>query len=128
VTIEDSHFLRTGIYASLFYQDLNVFGAFLRGTDTLNVTDTETGTLLHAIEPNYHAWFTQADYMIYPWLQASGRYETLTPADPDVLSVRIGTLTLSALVRANVKVMVEYQRDLQQGVNHSLNMLFRFGF
>ena len=66
--------------------------------------------------------------MIYPWLQASGRYETVTPADPAVQSIRIGTLNMSALVRANVKVMVEYQRDLRQGDNHSLNALLRFAF
>ena len=66
--------------------------------------------------------------MIYPWLQASGRYETVTPADPSVPSVRIGTFNVSALVRANVKAMVEYQRDLRQGDNHSFNALLRFGF
>jgi len=126
--IEDSHFMRTGFYASVFYQDLNVFGVYLRGTDALNTTDAATGALLHAIEPDYHAWFTQADYMIYPWLQASGRYETVTPADQAVQSIRIGTLNLSALVRANVKAMVEYQRDLRQGDNHSLNVLLRFAF
>jgi hypothetical protein len=128
VNVEDSHFLRTGLYASIFYQDLNVFGAYLHGTDTLNTTDAATGALLQAIQPAYHAWFTQADYMIYPWLQASGRYETVTPADPAVQSIRIGTLNMSALVRANVKVMVEYQRDLRQGDNHSLNALLRFAF
>jgi len=128
VNVEDSHFLRTGFYASVFYQDLNVFGVFMHGTDTLNTTDAATGLLLHAIEPDFHAWFTQADYMIYPWLQASGRYETLTPADPTVQSVRIGTLNASALVRANVKLMLEYQRDLRQGDNHSLNGLVRFAF
>jgi len=128
VNIEDQHFLRTGFYASVFYQDLNVFGVYLHGTDALNVTDAATGVLIHAVEPDYHAWFTQADYMLYPWLQASGRYETVTPADPEVPSVRLGTFNVSALVRANVKLMVEYQRDLRQGDNHSLNALLRFGF
>ncbi len=128
VNIEDQHFLRTGIYASVFYQDLNVFGVYLRGTDALNATDAATGLLIHAIEPDYHVWFTQADYMLYPWLQASGRYETVTPAEPAVPSVRLGTFNVSALVRANVKLMVEYQRDLRQGDNHSLNALLRFGF
>ena len=127
VAIEDRHFLRTGIYASFFLGDLNVFGVYLRGTDALTVAD-EAGTLLHAIEPDYHAWFTQADYMIYPWLQASGRYETVTPGAHEVPSIRIGTFDVSALVRANVKLMVEYQRDLRLTDNHSLKALFRFGF
>lgn len=126
--IQDQHFLRTGVFASLFYQDLNVFGAYLHGTDSLQISDAATETLVNTIEPTYHAWFTQADYLIYPWLQATARYETLTPADPGVQSLRTGTFNVSALVRANVKVMVEYQRDLRVGDNHSLNALLRFAF
>ena len=128
VNIEDRRFLRTGVYASLFVQDLNVFGAYLHGSDSLNTFDASANAVLHEIAPDYHAWFTQADYVIYPWLQASGRYETVTPADPTIQSVRIGTFNVSALVRANVKAMLEYQRDLRQGENHSLNALLRFGF
>lgn len=126
--VQDLHFLRTGFYASLFYQDLNVFGAYLHGSDSLQTTDVATAALVNAIEPDYHAWFTQADYLIYPWLQATGRYETVTPADPAVQSIRIGTFNVSALVRANVKAMVEYQRDLRVGDNHSFNALLRFAF
>jgi hypothetical protein len=37
-------------------------------------------------------------------------------------------LNLSALIRANVKAMLEYQRDLREGTNHSLNALVRFAF
>lgn len=126
--IQDVHFLRTGIYASLFVQDLNVFGAYLQGSDALRVSDAATASLLSAIEPSYHAWFTQADYMIYPWLQATGRYETVTPADPSVPSLRTGVLSVSALVRANVKAMLEYQRDGRESANHSLNAILRFAF
>jgi hypothetical protein len=126
--IQDVHFLRTGVYASLFFQDLNVFGAYLHGTDSLNVLNAESAALLSAIEPDYHAWFTQADYVLYPWLQAGFRYETVTPADPSVLSLRTGVFNVSALIRANVKAMVEYRRDMRQGDNHSLNALLRFAF
>ena len=126
--VEDQHFLRTGFYASWFFQDLNVFAVYLHGTDTLRVFDEATGALVQALEPDYHAWFTQADYVIYPWLQASARYETVTPADRAVESLRTGVFNLSALVRANVKAAVEYRRDLRQGENHSLNGLLRFAF
>lgn len=128
VNIEDTHYLRTGFYATWYLQDLNVFGAYLRGTDSLNTFDATTNRLLNAVSPDYHAWFTQADYLMYPWLQATARYETVTPADPSVLSVRTGVFNVSALVRANVKALVEYQRDLRQGENHSLNALLKFGF
>ncbi|MFI5382564.1 MAG: hypothetical protein ACHRHE_25015, partial [Tepidisphaerales bacterium] len=36
--IQDEHFLRTGVYASVYFQDLNVFGAYLHGTDSLRVS------------------------------------------------------------------------------------------
>jgi hypothetical protein len=35
---------------------------------------------------------------------------------------------VSALIRANIKAMVEYHRDLREGRNYSLNMLLRFAF
>ena len=126
--IEDRHFLRTGIYASWFLRDLNVFASYLRGTDTLNLYGIRTGALLDTIEPNYHASFAQADYVIYPWLQASYRYETVTPGDPEAATLKTGVTNVSALIRANVKAMVEYQRDLREGRNHSLNTLLRFAF
>jgi hypothetical protein len=127
-TIVDRHFLRTGIFASLYYQDLNVFGAYLHGTDALQLTDAESGAVLTEIQPTYHAWFTQADYVIYPWLDASARYETVTPGDASVPSLRTGVFTLNALIRANVKALLEYQRDLREGANHSLNLIVRFAF
>lgn len=126
--IQDTHFLRTGLYGSATLGDLNVFGAYLHGSDNLHMVDPESLAPLSAINPNFHALFTQADYVIYPWLQAAVRYETLTPADRSVPSLRTGVVNLSALIRANVKATVEYQRDLREGVNHSLNAILRFAF
>jgi hypothetical protein len=127
--IQDVHFHRSGLYANLFLGDLNVFGVYLHGEDTLSLFDPTSNALLSTIEPEWHAWFTQADYVIFPWLQAGFRYETVTPADRSVEeSLRSGIFNLSALVRANVKAMIEYQRDLRQGSLHSLDLLLRFGF
>ena len=60
--------------------------------------------------------------MFYPWLQASGplRDGHARPTRT-VPSLRTGVFNVSALVRANVKAMVEYQRDLREGENHSFN-------
>jgi hypothetical protein len=107
---------------------LNVFGAYLHGTDTLGLYSMGTGALLASVRPNYHAAFTQADYVIYPWLQASYRYETVTPGDREVPSVRSGVANVSALIRANVKAMAEYQRDLREGRNNTFHTLLRFAF
>ncbi len=128
LNIQDLHFLRYGVYASLFVQDLNVFGAFLHGTDQLALFDPVSGDSLGLTQPDYRAWFVQADYVFYPWLQGSFRYETVSPFDPAVLSLRTGVWNVSALIRANVKAMIEYQRDLREGRNHSLNGLVRFAF
>jgi hypothetical protein len=126
-SIQDQKFLRTGFYASTFVGNLNVFGAYLHGTDTLQTFDADANPL-GLITPSYHAWFMQGDYVFYPWLDGAFRYETLTPADPSVASLRTGVFNLSALIRANVKAMLEYQRDLRDGRNHSLNALVRFAF
>jgi hypothetical protein len=45
-----------------------------------------------------------------------------------VQSLRTGVFSLSALARANVKLMLEYQRDLREGRNHSFNAVLRFAF
>jgi hypothetical protein len=128
LNIQDRHFLRSGFYASVYLRDLNVFGAYLHGTDSLSLFAPDTAAPMGSVESPYHAWFTQADYMFYPWLMGSFRYETLTPGDRSVPSLRTGVATLSALIRANVKAMVEYQRDLRDGRNYSVNALVRFAF
>jgi hypothetical protein len=112
---------------SAFYQDLNVFGAYLHGTDSLQLF-ANAEPLGAVVEPDYSAWFTQADYLVYPWLQGTFRYEHLTPGDKTVPTLKTGVFNVSALIRANVKAMLEYQRDLRQGENHSLNLTVRFAF
>jgi len=128
INIQDDRFLRTGFFASVYVRDLNVFGAYVHGTDTLRQFDPDSSALLGEVKPTYHAWFAQADYVFYPWLLGAVRYETLTPGDRGVQSLRTGTVNLSALVRANVKAMVEYQRDLREAKNHSVNAILRFAF
>ena len=74
-TLQDNHFLRTGFYASLFVQDLNVFGAYLHGSDSVEPVRRGGGGAVEARsrDSDYHAAFMQADYMmLHPWLQAGG--------------------------------------------------------
>ncbi|HVB38381.1 MAG TPA: hypothetical protein VND92_07580 [Vicinamibacterales bacterium] len=128
LNIQDSHYLRTGLFVSGFIGNLNVFGVYMHGTDTLRLFQPDASTYFSAITPGYDAWFTQADYLIYPWLQGTFRYETVRPGDRTVPRVRTAVLNASALIRANVKLIVEYSRDLQEGTNHSLDAIVRFGF
>ena len=60
-SVQDTHFLRTGLYASLFVRDLNIFGAFIHGSDALEVFDGATDAPVSATQPSYHSWFAQAD-------------------------------------------------------------------
>ena len=126
IVLQDQHYLRTGVSASGYIGDLNVFGVYMHGSDTLQMNDPDNG--ITTLSPTFHAAFAEADYVFYPWLHGAFRYETLTPGDRSVQSLRTAVFNVSALIRANVKAMLEYQRDLRQGTNHSLNAIVRFGF
>jgi hypothetical protein len=128
LNVQDDHFLRTGFFASGYWRDLNLFGAYVHGKDTLRQFDGSSGDLLTEIEPTYDSWFVQADYVIYPWLHTAARYETVTPGDRSVQSLRTGVFNVSGLVRANVKAILEYQVDLREAKNHSLDAVLRFAF
>ena len=128
IDLQDDHFLRTGFFVSGYWRDLNLFGAYVHGKDNLRQFDPESGDFLGQTEPSYHSWFAQADYVFYPWLHGALRYETFTPADRSVQSGRSLVVNASALIRANVKGIVEYQRDLREASNHSFDVILRFAF
>ncbi len=125
--IQDDHFLRVGFFASWYLRDLNVFTTFVHGSDSLNMFDAN-GTLTSTLNTPYNAWFAEADYVFYPWLHGAFRYETVFNGDSSVPSLRTIVADVSALIRANVKAMLEYQQDVRQGENHSVNAIVRFAF
>jgi len=127
VTIQDRTFTRTGLYASWTFDDLNIFGVALTGRDHLD-TFAEDGTREDSASFRYHTWFVQGDYVIRPPLQASLRYENLTPGDSDVQSLRFLNVSLSYFAYANVKTMVEYRRDLRESKNYQISTVLRFAF
>ena len=99
----------------------------MTGRDKLDTFDAE-GALTDSSSRRYHSWFVQSDYVILPPLQASLRYENLSPADKEVRSLRFLNASLSYFAYANVKVMLEYRRDLRESKNYSLNTILRFAF
>jgi hypothetical protein len=127
VNIQDRTFSRAGVFASWTFDDLNVFGVALTGRDRLD-TFAEDGTLEDTASHRYHTWFVQSDYVILPPLQASLRYENLTPADREVRSIRALNLSVSYFAYANVKAMLEYRRDLHESKNYQLSTILRFAF
>jgi hypothetical protein len=127
INVEDRRFDRAGLFASLYLGDLNVFGVAVRGNDTLRQLD-DAGANLGETKRSYHAWFLQADYVIKPPFQVSLRYETVAPADPEAASLKALNANFTYLVRANVKAMLEYHRDLRDSQNYQLAGVLRFAF
>jgi hypothetical protein len=124
--MEDRRYNRIGLFASWYFGDLNVFGVALHGTDKLDLLDDETLARIDEHKRTYDAWFAQADYVLRPPFQVSVRYENLRVADPTVPSIQSFNANLSFLIRANIKAMLEYHRDLRQSQNYTLATVLRF--
>jgi hypothetical protein len=128
LNVQDRNFSRAGIYASWYFDDLTVFGVALSGRDRLD-TFAADGSLANRESFRYNTWFIQSDYVIVPPLQASLRYENASPPGAaEVKSLRALNVGLSYFAYANVKVMLEYRRDLRESKNYSLNTILRLAF
>ena len=125
--VQDRNFSRAGVYASWWFDDLNIFGVALTGRDKLDTFDA-AGNLVDTSSHRYHTWFVQSDYVILPPLQAALRYENLSPADRTAGTTKVLDASLAYFVYANVKTMVEYQRDLHESKNYLLSAILRFAF
>lgn len=128
VNVQDRSFNRAGLYASWYFDDLNVFGVALSGRDRLD-TIAANGSRSNTGNFRYKTWFVQSDYVILPPLQASLRYESASPPSAaDTKSLRSLNVGLSYFFYANVKTMVEYRRDLRDSKNYTLDTILRFAF
>ena len=113
-----------------------MFGAYVRGDDDLRAFEAvQPDPLEPDLEPGlldpdetgtftYKSWFVEADYVFpYPWLVGVLRYETTDlPKVENGQKVRDwerGTVHLTALIRANVKGIIEYSRDLNESKNYT---------
>jgi hypothetical protein len=127
VNVQDRTFTRAGLYASWYFNDLNVFGVAMTGRDKLDTFNAD-GALADSSSHRFHTWFVQGDYVILPPLQASLRYENLSPADREARSLRFVNASLAYFAYANVKTMLEYRRDLNESKNYQLSTILRFAF
>jgi hypothetical protein len=98
----------------------------LHGTDKLQLLDNDTRAQISESTRSYDSWFAQADYVIAPPFQVSARYENLRVADATVPSIRSLNANFSVLIRANIKAMLEYHRDLRNSQNYTLATVLRF--
>lgn len=126
--VQDRTFNRAGVYASWYFDDLNVFGVALNGRDRLD-TFGANGSLSNSATHRYNTWFIQSDYVIVPPIQASLRYESASPpSSAQVKSLRTLNASVSYFAYANVKTMLEYRRDLRESKNYSVDAVLRFAF
>ena len=126
--MRQGRFSRLGVYGSIYLGNLNLIGVGVHGSDDLSLRDHETGAEISTSTHTYDAWFAQADYVIAPPFQVSVRYENLRPADPSVAAQRTLNANFSFLVRANIKLMLEYRRDLNDSQNYQLATVLRAAF
>ncbi len=128
--LEDRTFTRFGLDANLFIRDLNVIAGYTRGSDNLVAYEVEHDELvLHEDgDFTYSAWFLEGDYVFLPWLHGALRYEWLRPAREDAPDIKRIVPNVTALIRANVKAYVEYQRDLGETDDYLLLASLRFAF
>ena len=125
---DDASFQRYGVYGSLYLRDLNLFGGYLHGKDNLRLFDPASGALSATKSPTFNSWFVQADYVFIPPLQASVRYQQLSPGDPAADLTKLFTANLSFLAYANIKLMVEYNDDLANSKNYTIATVLRAAF
>jgi hypothetical protein len=128
--LEDRTFYRYGANVNIYLQDLNVIAGYVHGRDTLATYDVLDETPIFNEKGNftYKAWFAEGDYVIRPWLHGAVRYEWLRPAHEGAPDFKRITPNLTALIRANVKAYVEYQRNLGESDDYTLVADLRFAF
>jgi hypothetical protein len=114
IEFQDDNFTRFGVDVNLIFDDLNIFGAWVRGKDDIIVEDEpdESG------EFEYDAFFVEADAVLrYPWLHGAARYELVSFPHENTEDWKRGTFSITTLIRANVKAILEYTQDLNESDN-----------
>ena len=112
---EDVTYRRFGIDASWYIGSLNVFGAYISGSDELREGgDPSTDEIF-----DYSALSIEADYVVKPWIVAVLRYDQLNPASAMAGTLRRLVPNVTFLLRANVKAVLELQQDIEENRNYT---------
>ena len=94
----------------------------------LTLRDEDTAADISTFRATWDAWFAQADWVIVPTFQVSARYENLRPGDASVPVQKTLNANVSFLARANIKLMLEYRRDLHDSLNYQFAAVLRAAF
>lgn len=129
--IEDRDFSRLGVDVNAYIGDVNLVFGYVDGEDAIRVFEVaeddhgddhaepgddhaEPGEIVFVADHDfeYKAMFGEADVVIFPWLHGAVRYEWLEPSRSNRDDFERFVVNLTALVRANVKALVEYRKDI----------------
>jgi len=113
-------FYRAGGDIRFKYRKLELFGLGMYGHDANHLIDTGAGTIASTRAVTFSGGFVGSNYWIHPWLIATMRYDFVNSPTDFLNGVsRHNTRNrvspgLQLLLRANIKVVTEYQRHWEQ--------------
>ncbi len=110
---------RIGIDFSLGFRDFLLYGGFISGYDEMLMN----GALMKS---EYSLISTEVNWVLYPWLLPTVRYEIASPDGAESFSRVIPSLSL--LVRSNVKIIVESTYNSNDSGLNGLNTQLEFAF
>ena len=126
-------FYRLGGDFRFKYRQFELYGVGMYGHDQNLVLNLAGDGFQPAAPVTFTGGFAQAQYWIYPWLMALARYDFVnSPTDFLNGASRLNTRNRFSpgaqfLVRANVKVALEYQRRWEQPVPGATNFFRQNG-
>jgi len=127
-------FYRAGGQFRFKYRNFELYGLGMYGHDSNLELDPTGSDLVPAPPVNFTGGFAEAEYWVYPWLIGIMRYDLVnSPMDfQSGLSKSFARNRISPgvqmLVRANIKVLFEYQRRWQQPIPDLPNFFRLNGF
>ncbi len=113
-------FYRVGGDFRFKYQNLEIYGLGMYGHDENLIPDTTTLMLLHGAPVTFSGGFVQAEYWFYPWLIGIMRYDAVNSPTDYLNGVSLYNTRnrfspgVQFLVRANIKLVFEYEHRWQQ--------------
>ncbi len=95
--LEEVRYNRIGVKVNAYLNRLNVFGAYVRGSDLV---------LAGQRHINSHVWFVEGDVVTVPWVVGILRYDQAI-GDRDFLHVKRVVPGMAMMLRANVVLIAE---------------------
>jgi hypothetical protein len=120
-------FYRVGGDIRFKYRKFELFGLGMYGHDANHLIDTDAGTIASTRAVTFSGGFVGSNYWIYPWMIATMRYDFVnSPTDFLNDISRHNTRNrfspgVQLLLRANIKVVTEYQRHWEQPIPETPN-------